>query len=232
MRVKNWENFQHYKDRNPPWIKLATDLFQDYEFSTLSDASKLLAVCIWTLASRYKDPKLGIVPDDIEWIKNQCGLGDTINEECMQELENAGFISRDSNALAPCKQLARPETETETETETDIGRAYSLYNLTAEKCKIPKAQRLTQTRKSKIKARLKDCGGLEGWKSALEKVEASKFCQGKNDHGWKADLDFLLQETSFTRLMEGRYDGTNTATTKTNRAKEAIARANASISGM
>jgi len=22
LRVKNWGKFQHYKDRNPPWIKL------------------------------------------------------------------------------------------------------------------------------------------------------------------------------------------------------------------
>lgn len=22
FKVRNWEQFQHYKDRNPPWIKL------------------------------------------------------------------------------------------------------------------------------------------------------------------------------------------------------------------
>lgn len=117
LRVKNWTEFQHYKDRSPPWIKLSTSLFQDYEFSSLSDASKLLAVCIWTLASRYKDPKEGLVPDDLSWIKSQCGLGESVTEETVQELVDTGFLSRSSETLAPCLQSARPETEAETEAE-------------------------------------------------------------------------------------------------------------------
>lgn len=93
ITVKNWTRFQHYKDRNPPWIKLATDTFQDYEFACLQDASKLLALCIWTLAARYKDPKLGHVPADLTWIKSQCGLGEMVQPEHMQELIDKGFIS-------------------------------------------------------------------------------------------------------------------------------------------
>ena len=112
LTVKDWGKFQHYKDRNPPWIKLETDTFMKYEFGQLSDASKLLAVCIWTLASRYKDPKLGLVPADLEYIKRQCNLGDLITEEHLKELINQGYIIDASDALADCKQSAIPETET------------------------------------------------------------------------------------------------------------------------
>ena len=119
-----------------------------------------------------------------------------------------------------------PETETETETETERGCDFDLiidlYNQVAQRHDLPIAQKLTNARKSKIRARLKDCGGMDGWKSALEKLERSDFCLGKNNSGWRADLDFILQESSFTKLMEGTYDNTNTATSKTNRAKEAI----------
>ena len=41
LKIKDWDKFQHYKDRNPPWIKLSTDTFQNYDFSRLQDASKL-----------------------------------------------------------------------------------------------------------------------------------------------------------------------------------------------
>ena len=119
LKVKNWETFQHYKDRNPPWIKLASDTFQNYEFSCLQDASKLLAICIWTLASRYKDIKLGLVPYDLEYIKSQCGLGELVQEEHLNELIYQGFISDASEMLADCKHDASPETERETETETE-----------------------------------------------------------------------------------------------------------------
>lgn len=123
--IKNWKKFQHYKDRNPPWIKLATDTFQDYEFSKMSDASKLLAVCIWTLASRSMDGK---VPYDLVWIVQQCNLK-TITDNDLKELINSGFIyvfSDASEVLADRKQTACPETEAyrkEAETETEAERA-------------------------------------------------------------------------------------------------------------
>lgn len=114
LQVRNWAVFQHYKDRNPPWIKLATDTFQNYEFSRLQDASKLLAVCIWTLAARSKD---GSVPDDFAYIKAQGCLGDLVTEENMQELISSGFLVKASKSLAERKQTACPETEGEGETE-------------------------------------------------------------------------------------------------------------------
>ncbi len=116
LKVKNWARFQHYKDRNPPWIKLATDTFQNYEFSRLQDASKLLAICIWTLAARSKD---GTVPDDFAWIKQQGGLTTKINNSHLNELITQGFIERASKALANRKQSASLETEGEGETEVE-----------------------------------------------------------------------------------------------------------------
>lgn len=112
LRVRNWKHFQHYKDRCPPWIKLATDTFQNYEFSRLSDASKLLAICIWTLASRSRD---GDVPNDFEYLKGVGCLGSMVKADHLKELISAGFLEVASNALADCTQSACSETETETE---------------------------------------------------------------------------------------------------------------------
>lgn len=81
-----------------------------------------------------------------------------------------------------------------------------LWNEMAERHDLPVAQRLTDARRRKLGARLKDCGGLDGWKAALAKVEATPGLLGANDRGWRADIDFLLQEKSFTKLMEGSYD--------------------------
>lgn len=119
IRVKNWDTFQHYKDRNPPWIKLATNTFQNYGFSRLQDASKLLAVCIWTLAARSEVCKEGEIPYDLAWIKSQCGLGNLITDKHMQELESKGFIVCDSAMLASCKQNACLEGEGEGEGEAE-----------------------------------------------------------------------------------------------------------------
>jgi hypothetical protein len=90
--------------------------------------------------------------------------------------------------------------------DPEIQMAFSLFNDTARRTGIPLAQSLHETRKKKLKLRLRDCGGLEGWKAALEKIEQSAFMRGANDRGWRADFDFILQEKSFTRLLEGFYD--------------------------
>jgi hypothetical protein len=111
LRIKNWDKFQHYRDRKPPWIKLATDTFQDPTFARLQPASKLLAICIWTLASRSEH---GTVIDDSSYIREWGMLGPHITNRNLEELINKGFLIRDaSNTLAPRKQSAIPETETE-----------------------------------------------------------------------------------------------------------------------
>lgn len=104
LRVKNWENFQHYKDRSPPWIKLQRDLLRDYDFLRLQDASKLQLILIWLLASQLDNK----IPADPEYIKNQIGIKGELH---LKELIDNGFLVDDSNALASCKQSAIGETE-------------------------------------------------------------------------------------------------------------------------
>lgn len=87
----------------------------------------------------------------------------------------------------------------------DLRHAVNAYNVVAERCGLPSVQNFSDTRKRKLRQRLKDCGGLSGWVVALEKLEASSFCRGERND-FRADFDFLMQAQSFTRLMEGRYD--------------------------
>lgn len=87
----------------------------------------------------------------------------------------------------------------------DAELATSLYNAVASTLDLPQVQKLTETRRRKLVQRLKDCGGIEGWQCALDEIGQSPFLTGQNNRGWKADFDFLLQEKSFTRLMEGAY---------------------------
>lgn len=112
LKIKNWENFQHYKDRCPPWIKLHRDLLRNYDFLCLQDASKLHLMLIWLLASQMDNR----IPADSEFIKKQIGVTDDID---FKELINKGFLIDDSDTLATCKQSAMLETEAETETKTE-----------------------------------------------------------------------------------------------------------------
>lgn len=88
----------------------------------------------------------------------------------------------------------------------ETATAVQMWNTLAEELDLPKAQKITASRRASLKSRLKDCGGLEGWQAALDKIRTSPGLQGKNDRGWKMDFDDLTNERKFTRLMEGKYD--------------------------
>jgi hypothetical protein len=116
LSVRNWKRFQHYHQRNPPWIRLYNALLDDYAFSRLHDASKWHAVGIWLLASRFDNR----IPDDAMWIAQRINARVAVD---LEPLLSAGFIERcpgdASNALAGRKQSATPEGEGEGETETE-----------------------------------------------------------------------------------------------------------------
>lgn len=82
--------------------------------------------------------------------------------------------------------------------------ALDAYNAMAAKTGLAKAQRLTDTRRKQLAHRLQECGGLTGWQMAMDQVAASDFLTGKVK-AWRADLDFILQASSFTKIMEGSY---------------------------
>ncbi len=54
MRIKDWDQFQHFKDRNPIWIKLYRTLLDDIEWHKLSGDEAKALVMIWLLASEKK----------------------------------------------------------------------------------------------------------------------------------------------------------------------------------
>lgn len=84
--------------------------------------------------------------------------------------------------------------------------AVEAYNAAAGRAGWPRAQIVSPKRRSSLRQRLAEAGGVDGWAAAIERAERSAFLTGDNDRGWLPDIDFFLQQKSFTRLMEGAYD--------------------------
>lgn len=114
LKPKNWDKFQHYKDRCPPWIKLHRDILNDRVFANLPIASKALAPLLWLLASESKD---GSFDAAIEELAFRLHFASKDIESGLKPLIDKGFFVDASTMLAPCLQVAIPETETETERE-------------------------------------------------------------------------------------------------------------------
>jgi hypothetical protein len=113
-KVKNWGEFQHYRDRSPPWIKLHRKLLDDFDFSRLPLASKALAPLIWMLAAESND---GTVRVDFDYLAFRLHITEAEAEAGVIPLIDRGFLEIASGVLAPCKQVAIPEREREGEAE-------------------------------------------------------------------------------------------------------------------
>jgi hypothetical protein len=124
FEIRNWREFQHYKDRNPPWIKLHYSLLASEDWVMLADASRVLAVACMLVASQND----GKVPNNPEYLKRVAYLNGE-NSPDFKPLIRCGFLIplADASTLQAdaSKTLAsaRPETEAyREETETEESR--------------------------------------------------------------------------------------------------------------
>jgi len=120
LSVKNWDEFQHYKDRNPPWIKLHNQLLEDFDYACLPDASKSHLIAIWLLASRTNNK----IPADKRWVAAKIGANTEVDLKLLIESGFLVNIQQDTEcyqgASKTLQESALPaclETEGETEGE-------------------------------------------------------------------------------------------------------------------
>jgi len=138
---------------------------------------------------------------------------------------------RENKAAKPCNVSetvteTAPDTDTDTDTEEDkppnppaggptpsqVLEAFEAYNAMALRCGLQQASRLTPGRKRSIGARLREFG-VDGWTQALANIEKSSFLTGTNDRGFRANLDFMLQASSYAKLHDGAYGNGRHAST-------------------
>jgi len=50
--VPNWREFQHYRDRHPPWIKLHLSLLTDERFNALAPRLQMILIRLWLAYSQ------------------------------------------------------------------------------------------------------------------------------------------------------------------------------------
>jgi hypothetical protein len=87
----------------------------------------------------------------------------------------------------------------------DCDEAVAAWNQMAEQNGLSRVSKLTDTRRRSLRQRLNECDGIEGWSDAMRLVTESPHLLGHSRGGWKADFDFVLQQRSFVKLMEGAY---------------------------
>jgi hypothetical protein len=126
IEIPNWDRFQHYKDRDPPWIKNYTRLLNDPDYLRLTPQTALILHRLWLDYARNNRSSRA---DDTANLSRRLGL--RVMKYHLQALSDAGFIRISaSKPLAPrypdaseMLALARARERADArsqETETDI----------------------------------------------------------------------------------------------------------------
>lgn len=169
LRVRNFEKFQHYKDRNPPWIKFYTALLDDIDFMSLPDDLKWPICGLFLLASKLDNK----IPLDENYLKNRL----SVKRLNLQALTKTKFVElQDASAmLATCNR----ETE-ERETEGYMGASAPEPYLVFGEFQLV---RLTADEHDKLKTRLN--GHTDDYINRLDrwgKQDPRKFAKRKSHY--------------------------------------------------
>lgn len=119
--IPDWDRFQHYKDRNPPWLKIYTELLHDDEWLTLPPRARSLLCGLWLL---YASSRRALRAHTGRLSR---ALNQQVTRSDLERLYEAGFIDFSaSKPLAPCLQPASktlasraPARSQEAEAETE-----------------------------------------------------------------------------------------------------------------
>jgi hypothetical protein len=111
--VKNWNRFQHFKDRRPPWIKLYREILEDPDWHDLDGENAKGLTMLWLIASE----KSGELPD-----ARKLAFRLRKSETEVKQLLNALSHWLEQDDITPISsgyQHDAPEREGETEAEAE-----------------------------------------------------------------------------------------------------------------
>lgn len=84
--IPNWEKFQHYHDRHPPWLKVYIELLDKDEYLTLPPGTRGVLHGLWLLYARTR----GVLRADPKRLSS--ALGASVYRSQLERLNHAGFI--------------------------------------------------------------------------------------------------------------------------------------------
>lgn len=139
--------------------------------------------------ARYREKKMIELEHDVTQSNGECNVTVTHGNETERELE---------------RELEEDKEKTTT-VAVPFSKIKDLYNSTC--TTLSKIKIMSENRKTHVRARWTQYGeDYSIFETLFSKAEESTFLQGKNNRGWKADFDWLMNETNMSKVLEGKYE--------------------------
>lgn len=156
--------------------------------------------------SKYPDPNNGI-PHVISHVITCDHMQSYVPEKRetrIREYENRETNICASDGCASAQTNSKPESVPEKESPVPYSEIVEAYH---EECpELPKVLKVTTARKKHIKARYREYDNdLTVFQELFKLAGSSPFLHGKNDRGWIASFDWLVNEHNMAKVLEGKY---------------------------
>ncbi len=107
IQVVDFDKFQHYRDRTPPWIKLHRSILDDWRLLELPEADRWQLLGLYLLASECDN----LIPYRPAWIKQRLSLTRPIALKTLIALKYVRLLEHDASGTeVESTLLAEPET--------------------------------------------------------------------------------------------------------------------------
>jgi hypothetical protein len=121
-----------------------------------------------------------------------------------KEEKDSNTNTNSNSATARNKRTVAQRVALSTSPEAIREDFFSHWNSTA---KLPRIRSMTEKRTQRLNSRLKEPDFADNWRRIIDRIAASAFCTGQNERGWRADIDWLLSNsTNYVKVLEGKYD--------------------------
>lgn len=227
LTILNFRDFQPRKDlKSLSWIRIDANIFDDENLhEKIGTEGMMLFIYLLIRAAKKNSPdvefslsflekklniKIAKIKSTIQILEqNQIVHGfvfDPYKLVHYTTLHNITDITNITDTTGSICDLKSPPPSAE-----NLHPLFLLWNSAA--TKFSKIKKSSPKRDKKIEALWKQ-NSEDEWLAIITRLNDSDFCTGKNDRGWKATFDWLLQEETHLKISEGKYDNRSKPSTK------------------
>lgn len=197
-QIKNWKKFQHYKDRNPPWIKLHESVLASADWVMLDNDGRVLAIASMLVAAK-NDNQIDTSDAGRSYMQRVAYLP---NLPDFKPLITCGFLVPHQDEMqadaSTCKRMlatARPE---QRRAETEQSKTEKITGKTAKRFVPPTFDQVNQYCKDRdrgvdaerfvdfyqAKGWMVGSNKMKDWKAAVRTWEKSQPEQAQVTRNW------------------------------------------------
>ena len=211
VSIPNWEKFNPRADRgNFHWFRMQNDFFMDQRVFQLNSDDKLVLILLLCESSRKNGEEFDV---SVEYASSLLRLSSSTVFKAVERLSKIQLVA--CNVFFDANGTGRTgRTGQDVRDETASGSrpaAPALLEIWNTNCgSLPKANAVSGGRMTTWRTRWGDRPDEAYWVSVVQRLSKSSFCNGENDKGWRATIDFLLKPDTHLKTMEGKYDNGGT----------------------